>query len=163
MKKFYLFIFLICILTLPANAEANISKPRIDWQLVPPKTIVDVLLSMRFEKVELDNQNLFQTLKEISKSSAIYFGKGTDFNIIINHQPFKYSKEEIQSLDNIKVNEKYYDITLRDILKNLADVTKTSIKLTEYGCIVLYGDEIWRNAPSSLPPYKEGSGKLFNP
>jgi len=163
MKRIVLTIFSVYALTSVLQAQSDISVPTIEWKSVPPQAIIEVLLSMRFEKVEFKDQNLFQCLKELSNSSSIYFGKGTGFNIIISHQPYKYSKEETESMDNQKISVIYNNITLRDILKRLADATQTNIQLTKYGCIALYGDANWRNAPSSFPPYQKDSGKSFNP
>lgn len=161
--KGFIMIFMVFVVTSILHAQTNNSIPTVEWKSVSGRAIIEVLLSMRFEKVEFQDKTLFQSLQELSDSTSILFGKGTGFNIMISHQPFKYSMEETESMDKQKINVIYKNITLRDILRRLAEVTQTNIQLTEYGCIALYGDIAWRNSPSSLPPYKKNSGKSFNP
>ena len=140
MKQLLVCLFISFSLQVSLHAQTKHSFPPIDWKSLSPNASVEIVSSVIIEKVDFDNQDILDCLQTLSHMTYDALGRG--FTITAQYAP-DYPRDS-----QLRINQKFRYMTIREIIKVLAAASGAKIDMTEYGCRVSYGNVVWKNEPT---------------
>jgi hypothetical protein len=130
-QRMFIRVFpVLASLAAPLAVRGALAAPNLDWESISPAARAELVSAVVLDRIEFRETPLSDCLRRLSQMTKEAIGRG--FSISMIGKPSLQSEPITMTLESMNV---------RDVLKQLGQVSGSRIEMTGDGCVVTFAPE----------------------